>query len=131
MSTKAKKFLLYITAVIVFSLMGFAIYDVLQLHLFHMEKVSVFCDKDTENVGIKDTRSLGALKAYVADPGKFESMGEFERNNFFADTLHLPECSKGMLFSKRYNGARSVMVEFNDEDLVLTVLTNQIRFDER
>jgi len=130
MNDKLKKFLLYVSAVVVFSGLCLAIYDILNLKLFHMERVRIFCDESIENVGIEDTRSLEALKAYIGDKERFENLSKYEIDNFFDDTVHITNCTEGLLFSKRYNGARSVVLELPDQELVLTVLTAHLTFEE-
>jgi hypothetical protein len=91
----------------------------------HTSKVKIFCG-DQENVGVTNTRSLNMLKYYINAPSKFEEVDEFKRRNFYEDTIHIAKCSDAVLFSKRYNGARSVKVMIEEEEQVITILTDHI-----
>ena len=125
-----RKYVLYVSLVVFLSITGYLIYDWLDIHRFHNIKVSIFCNEDYENVGIKDTRSLTALKRYIHEPKRFEELEEYKIENFFKDTIHVANCTEAILFSKRYFGARTVKVELADGEETLTVLTEHIRLDQ-
>ena len=130
MEFNSRKFALYIISVLAVSAAGILIYDGFGLSKHHTSEVIIFCDDIHENIGVTNTRSLDMLKDYSHDRAKFEGNDAFKIRNFYADTIHIAKCTEATLFSKRYNGARSVKVELNGETEVVTVLTENITFLE-
>ena len=130
MDFNIRKFASYVISVLALSGIGLVIYDMFELKEFHTEKVKIFCDLNYENVGITNTRSLSILKYYVNNRSKYEESEPFKIENFIKDTIHLDRCIPAELFSKRYNGARSVKVMLDGEEKVITVLTENITFTE-
>ncbi len=130
MDFNLRKFALYVVSLLALSAIGLLVYDYFEMHRFHSSKVKVFCDPAYENVGITNTRSLEVLKYYVNERDKYKATEPFKIENFAKDTIHVARCSEGMLFSKRYNGARGVKVMVDGEEVVVTVLTENITFLE-
>lgn len=128
MEISFRKFILYVLSVLVLSGLGILAYDYFGFSEHHTSRVKIFCDEAYENVGVSNTRSLDLLKDYSHDKAKFDSMDDFKKKNFFTDTIHVERCSEGVLFSKRFNGARGVKVMINGEEQVITVLTENITF---
>lgn len=130
MEANLGKFGLYVLSVLLLSAIGILIYDTMGFNKFHMTEVSIFCDNAVENVGVTNTRSLEELKLYVNNRPKFDDLQDFKKANFFNDTTHVADCTQGQLFSKRWNGARSVKVSTDDGYYVVTVLTEHITLFE-
>ncbi len=123
-----RKFAWYAISVLVLSGSGVLIYEYFDLHLHHTREVKIFCDAAYENVGVTNTRSLDLLKDYSHDKAKFDAEDAFKIENFYKDTIHVARCTSGILFSKRYDGARGVKVMIDGEEFVITVLTENITF---
>lgn len=128
MDINFRKFLLYVLSVLVLSGGGFLIYEYFELHRQHTREVKIFCDTAYENVGVTNTRSLDLLKDYSHNKTTFDSQDAFKIENFYEDTIHVARCTNGILFSKRFDGARGVKVMINGEERVITVLTENITF---
>ncbi len=128
MDINFRKFAWYVLSVLALSGTGVLIYEYFELHRHHTREVKIFCDSAYENVGVTNTRSLDLLKDYSHDKAKFDAEEAFKIENFYKDTIHVARCSEGVLFSKRYNGARGVKVMINGEEQVITVLTENITF---
>lgn len=124
------KFPLYIAFVVIISILGYFIYNAFGFNKFHTQNVKLFCNEWVENIGVTNTRSVEALKNYVADKERFNQMDSFKIKNFFADTARVPGCSDAVLFSKRYNGARSVKVKMLNSEEVITVLSEHVEIIE-
>lgn len=128
MDVNFRKFFLYVLSVLVLSGAGFLIYEYFEMHRQHTREVKIFCDPAYENVGVTKTRSLDMLKDYSHDKAKFDAKDAFKVENFYKDTIHVARCTEGILFSKRFDGARGVKVMINGEERVITVLTENITF---
>lgn len=124
----SRKFFLYVISIVAISGAGILIYEIFNLSKHHTSEVKIFCDDAYENVGVTNTRSLDLLKDYSHDKAKFDAEDDFKRENFFADTIHIERCAEGVLFSKRYNGARGIKVMIDGEEQIITVLTENITF---
>lgn len=123
-----RKFAWYVVSILALSGTGILIYEYFELHRHHTSEVKIFCDDIYENVGVTNTRSVDLLKDYTLDKSKFYEEDDFKIENFYKDTIHVAKCTDAVLFSKRYNGARSVKVMINGEEQVVTVLTENITF---
>ncbi|MEP1097011.1 MAG: hypothetical protein ABJG78_17970 [Cyclobacteriaceae bacterium] len=130
MDFNARKFAWYVASLLLLSGAGFLIYEYFDMHKHHTSEVKVFCDDVHENIGVTNTRSVDMLKDYSHNRVKFDSRDAFKIENFYADTLHIPRCSDGILFSKRYNGARGIKVMIDGEERIITVLTENLTFLE-
>ncbi|MEP5610907.1 MAG: hypothetical protein ABJP45_01595 [Cyclobacteriaceae bacterium] len=130
MDFNGRKFAWYIISILLISGVSFFVYEFFDMHEHHTSEVKLFCDDIHENVGVTNTRSVDMLKDYSHDKVKFDSMDEFKIENFYSDTLHIPRCSDGVLFSKRFNGARGIKVMIDGEEQVITVLTENITFPD-
>lgn len=128
MDFDGRKFAWYLVSLVLLSGASFFVYEYFDMHKHHTSEVKVFCDDIHENVGVTNTRSTDMLKDYSHDKAKFEAQDNFKIENFYADTLHIPRCSDGILFSKRFSGARSVKVMVDGEEQTITVLTENLTY---
>lgn len=120
------KFILYLGLVAIFSMGGYLIYNAFGFNKFHTKAVKIFCDDNIENLGVKNTRSVDALKNYVTSKEKFDQLSDFKIRNFFDDTIRIARCSDALLVSKRYNGVNSVKVKVLESEQIITVLTDHV-----
>jgi len=128
MNFNTRRFAGYVASLLLLSAASFFVYEFFDMQKHHTSEVKLFCDDVHENVGVTNTRSVDMLKDYSHNRVKFDSRNAFKVENFYSDTLHIPRCSEGVLFSKRYNGARSIKVMINGEERTITVLTENITF---
>jgi len=97
-------------------------YTYFDLYKLHTQPVEIYCSTENDNIALKNSKSIFALKLYLNDSSKFSGLKKFKKDRFFKDTIHVNSCLTGYMYPKDWYGAKEVEIETKSGNLRIFLL---------